>query len=118
MSRIGKLGIKLADKVKVTSTPTEVKFEGPKGKYDRCMAGQNQALQTTAEWMEEIIGSLQVDYDAAIESEPCPKATVPVAIEHTTAVLENRHLEIKPPITGPNIGTNTGQNEATNETAH
>jgi len=32
MSRIGKLGIKVADKVKVSSTATEVKLEGPKGK--------------------------------------------------------------------------------------
>src|SRR5713226_8344635 len=32
MSRIGKLPIKLADKVKASVTGEEVKFEGPKGK--------------------------------------------------------------------------------------
>jgi large subunit ribosomal protein L6 len=32
MSRIGKLGIKLADKVKATVSADEIKFEGPKGK--------------------------------------------------------------------------------------
>jgi large subunit ribosomal protein L6 len=32
MSRIGKLAVKLADKVKATVTESEVRFEGPKGK--------------------------------------------------------------------------------------
>lgn len=66
-----------------------VQFEGPKGQYNRCMDGQNQALATTSAWMEEIIGSLGGEYTAEIESEPCPKATTPVAIEHASAILES-----------------------------
>ena len=70
-----------------------VQFEGPKGKYDVCMAGQNHVLTTAASWLEEAIGELGGEYDVAIESEPCPKATVPVAIETTARILERRSIE-------------------------
>ncbi len=46
MSRIGKLGIKLADKVKANITPAQVSFDGPKGKMTvRMPAGSHIKIE-------------------------------------------------------------------------
>lgn len=65
-----------------------VQFEGPKNQADICMAGQNELFLQSSDWLKEIFGEFQANWEATIEAEPCPKTAIKLKIEQATQVLE------------------------------
>ena len=70
-----------------------VQFEGPvdtgKGEPDLCIDGQNSLLEAASEWIAEVLGTLDADFDGIIEAQPCPKATKQLAIVKVVRMLES-----------------------------
>ena len=64
-----------------------VQFEGPKGKYDLCMEGQNDLLLKSGEWLKEILSNFDLDWDVTIEAQPCPKASVELNINGAAKIF-------------------------------
>jgi hypothetical protein len=70
-----------------------IQFEGPTdrghGEPDLCIDGQNRLLEAASGWIAEVLGSLEADFDGTIETEPCPKATKPLAIVEAVQRLDS-----------------------------
>lgn len=82
-----------------------VQFEGKRGDYDFCVHEHNELLLGVSDWLQELLGQFEGDFDVTLESKPCPKTDVRVALDLAERILERqtnwqqaRH-ELKPVIT-------------------
>jgi hypothetical protein len=82
-----------------------VQFEGRRGEYDFCVHEHNELLLGVSDWLQEILGQFEGNFDVTLESKPCPKTDVRVALDLAERILERqtnlqqtRH-ELKPEIT-------------------
>lgn len=93
-----------------------VQFEGPYGQYDFCLAGHNNLLLQTSQWLHEFLGELAADFDVELTSEPCPYPEQRVALVETIHRLQGIHKrdissEIVPKIPAIHEGTQQVQHE-------
>lgn len=70
-----------------------VQFEGRRGDYDFCLNEHNTLLLHVAEWVKDLFGELDADFDVTIESKPCPKTEQRIAIDVASRLLEG-HLHL------------------------
>lgn len=65
-----------------------VQFEGKRGDYDFCVHEHNELLLGVSDWLQELLGQFEGDFDVTLESKPCPKTDVRVALDLAERILE------------------------------
>lgn len=55
-------------------------YEGQIANYRGCVAGQNELLRDGSEYLADILGEFETDWDAEVVSAPCPKADTPLEV--------------------------------------
>jgi hypothetical protein len=68
-----------------------IQFEGPSGKPDLCMAGQNELLEQASGWLHEILEKLSPEgggWQLRVDAQPCPQATVELALDRAVSLLQ------------------------------
>jgi len=83
------LGVRAGEKLGDISIA--IQFEGPvdtgHGEPDLCMEGQNALLTKASDWIAEVLGDLDAEFEGVIEAEPCPKATKPLAVQEAAQIM-------------------------------
>lgn len=65
-----------------------VQFEGRRGDYDFCINQHNDLLLHVNEWIADLYGELAAEFEARIESDPCPITERRVAVALASEVLQ------------------------------
>ncbi|MBN1516008.1 hypothetical protein JXA32_05520 [Candidatus Sumerlaeota bacterium] len=85
------IGISVGDET-IGDIGMTVQFEGPVNAHDECMKGHNKLLVHTSEHLIEILNQMfpDLDWDGQLESLPCDKTSVKVAVLECMRLLEKR----------------------------
>lgn len=67
-----------------------VQFEGRYGDYDFCLNEHNELLLSVSEWIQELFGELATNFEAVVESRPCPKSAQRVKINLAAQLIEKK----------------------------
>jgi hypothetical protein len=82
-----------------------VQYEGQKGQHELCLQRQGDVLNTTCDWMKNILSEFETDWEVDLTTAACPKGDtrllrISQAIERLTGVQVQPAVEVS---SGPRI---------------
>lgn len=81
-----------------------VQYEAAKGERNSCIEGQNDLAIAVSEWMRDVLGEANGQWDVQIEAVPCEKADVPNNAPAVARTVERRVVVGPDPTQSSNSG--------------